>query len=367
MFFYISIIISIAGLLFATYTDLKERIVPNKLNFGLALLGLILFGIQSIMQNSIHPIVFSIVGLSLGFLFGWILWKIGVFAGGDVKLFMALGALNPLTPALFKVFPFISSSIPLFPVSLFIYSLIGFLPYGLVLILYKLYKNKKARKIVFEDIKKKSIEGIHSAILIAELHLLISLFITNYFLEAGIVLALLILMNFISSKRKYIEIILGVAALLINYQLFITSLVSLLIIIVGVYGIVKLMMSTRIVLVQKVSISKIEEGMIPSKTLIWENKKVVEHKSISLKQIIKFAKLGKINDLFAPKKEIISSMKARGLIDEEIKELHKLAKKGLINKTILIKDSMPFVPTMLVGYILSLILGDAVIFLFMVI
>jgi prepilin signal peptidase PulO-like enzyme (type II secretory pathway) len=40
--------------------------------------------------------------------------------------------------------------------------------------------------------------------------------------------------------------------------------------------------------------------------------------------------------------------------------LNKLAKKGLIPKTIAIKESMPFVPTMLLGYIFCLILGDLV-------
>ena len=143
MFVYIAIIVSIIGLLIATYTDLKERIVPNKLNYSLAILGLIIFGIYSITFNEPSFFLFSFIGMCWGFFFGWILWKIGIFAGGDVKLFMGLGALNPLTPALLNMGIFDTGPLFLFPIMLFVYSLIAFFPYGMIFVLYKLTKNKK--------------------------------------------------------------------------------------------------------------------------------------------------------------------------------------------------------------------------------
>ena len=151
IFFFTAISISIIGLLIATYTDLKARIVPNKLNYGLAIIGVALFTIESIIEMSIWPALYAVFGLAFGFGFGWVLWKLGIFAGGDVKLFMALGALNAFTPALIKTGLFStaqigSMSIPLFPITLFIYSLISFLPYGLFVLIYRLAKNKKFQK-----------------------------------------------------------------------------------------------------------------------------------------------------------------------------------------------------------------------------
>jgi prepilin signal peptidase PulO-like enzyme (type II secretory pathway) len=67
----------------------------------------------------------------------------------------------------------------------------------------------------------------------------------------------------------------------------------------------------------------------------------------------------RIGELFAPKRAIVSATKARGFTEEELEELRKLAKKGLIGKRISVKESMPFVPTMLLGYGFCLLLGDA--------
>jgi len=77
-------------------------------------------------------------------------------------------------------------------------------------------------------------------------------------------------------------------------------------------------------------------------------------------KLIKDKNSNAIKEMLAPKNEIISAIKARGLNDEELKFIKQLAKKGLIPKKMLIKESMPFVPTMLLGYILCLILGDII-------
>ncbi len=363
MFFYIAIIASIIGLTIATYTDLKERIVPNKLNFGMTIIGLIIFGTQSIFETSFLPIAFSIIGLCIGFFFGWVLWKIGVFAGGDVKLFMALGALNPFTPALLKIFPLTNSSLPLFPISLFIYSLIAFLPYGIIVMLYKLKQNKEIRKKIFKEMKGNVILGIYSSIIIASLHSIIILVTNNLLIESVSIIVLLFVIGFFGKKKPTIAIVLIFFGIILNPFVFAIALVGALIIIVGLYGLIKLMLSLRIVLTTEIGVSKLEEGMIPSKSLAWKGKKVIELDPLSFKKIIK--NLTNAKNISFTKKEIISANKARGLDEEELKEVRLLAKKGLIGKTMKIKDSMPFVPTMLIGYAISLFVGDAIIFIFM--
>ncbi len=358
MIFYISIIISIITLIIATYTDLKERIVTNKLNFGTTIIGLIIFATYSIYIGNIWPIMYSFFGMCFGFFFGWALWKIGVFAGGDVKLFMALGALNPFTPALIKIGIFTNSSLPIFPISLFLYSLIAFLPYGLVVIFTRLMQNKEFRKKITKDIFEKSKQSFHASIIIASIHTIFFIFLNNYFLELITIFLALIIWNKLKNKKIIITLILVIISLILNHNLFLQIFIGIAITLVIIYGLAKLMFSFRPLLSKEIKVSELEEGMIPTKTLIWKGKKVIEFE-LSFKGIIQSIKKGKINELF-PKKEIISSNKARGLTIEELKEVQKLAKKGLIKNKISIKDSMPFVPTILIGYAISLFAGDAI-------
>ncbi|HNV01006.1 MAG TPA: A24 family peptidase C-terminal domain-containing protein [archaeon] len=354
MYFYLTIIISIIGLLIATYTDLKERIVSNKLNFSLAIIGLIIYLIQSYFEQTPLPIIFSLLGLIIGFTFGWILWKIGVFAGGDVKLFMALGALNPFTPAILKIGEFTNSNFQIFAITLFIYSLIGFLPYAMLVILLKLKNNKEARNNLIKDAKKRVIDGIILSILIGGLSTIF------YFLQIPslIILPTLILIGILKKGKIIITILISIIGLIILPLQTLQNTLTSFIFIIFIYGTIKLMLSLGPVLQTTVKISKLKEGMIPSKTLYFEKNQVKEQ-NFSIKQIIKLVKENKINEIFSKKNEIISATKARGLNEEEIKLLKKLYKNKKIGETIKIKESMPFVPTMLIGYLLCLIIGDA--------
>lgn len=365
MFFITTIIVSIIGLLIATHTDLKERIVPNNLNFGLAITGLVIYGIQTIFENNILPITYSLFGLIFGFMFGWFLWKIGVFAGGDVKLFMALGALNPFTPALIKIDLLTNFNMPIFPISLFIYSLIAFLPYGFFIITKKILENKIERKKIFNDLREKSFVAIHTAFFLTGLHITLTFLLPN--LNTVIVILINIILItfwfFLKEKKIFATISLIIISLIINLNVFINYLIFSIIILVILFGLIRLLFSLTPLLSKKVFIKDLEEGMIPAKTLVWSGKKVVEKKEFCLKEIIKQIKEKKI----IKQKEIISSIKARGLTNEEIIELKKLSKKRLIPKTLLIKDSIPFVPTILLGYLLALVLGDFIIYFILLI
>lgn len=361
MFFYAAIIISIIGLIIATYTDLKERIVPNKLNFSLAIIGLILYGIQSIIIFDITPFLLSILGLIFGFTFGWVLWKIGVFAGGDVKLFMGLGALNPFTPALINSNLLTNASVPLFPITLFIYSLIGFLPYGFFIILSRAIKKKKEREIIINDLKQKIISGVRIAITIAFIHTLFNTFFVeiHFVLQLiTIIIAGLIIHRLDEKIRNPLEFIILIMGIITNAYLFLQSFLTITIIMVFLFGTLKLLLSSRILLCDEIKISELKEGMIPKNSLIKKGKKIVEIEGLSIKKIISYTLSGKANQIISEKNEIVSANKARGLTEDEIKILQKLAKQKLISKKIMIKESMPFVPTMLISYILCLILGD---------
>lgn len=357
--FYIAITISIIGLITATYTDLKERIVPNKLNYGLAIIGLILFLIQSILQNSPLPFIYSFLGMGIGFFFGWVMWKIGIFAGGDVKLFMGLGALNPFTPALLKIGLLTNSNLPIFPITLFVYSLFAFLPYGIFIVLLKLSKDKKMQKEIFEEMKPKVILSMHVALFASAAYAILS----TYSINSLWTIALVIIWGLFKANKKYVTIITIIIALILNHFLFLNALTAAILFSVIFYSLIKILFSVKRVLVSEIEVKKLTEGMIPAKTLIWKGKEVVELEGLNIAIVMKLIKdkdSKTIREMLAPKKEIISGVKARGLNDEELKIVKDLAKKGLIPKKMQIKESMPFVPTMLLGYILCLILGDII-------
>jgi len=359
-FFYAAIIVSIAGLLGATYTDLKSRIVPNKLNYGLALAGLLIFGAQSIIEATYLPITYSILGLCFGFFFGWILWKLGVFAGGDVKLFMGLGALNAFTPALISNGALGAANYPLFPITLFIYSLIAFLPYGLFVVAYKVAKNKKFQKELFAEMKPKVILAVNGAVFASGAFVILA----QYNVNTLVLVLAVIIWGFLGKYKTIATILAVIIALLFNYTLFTQALAAALLISVGLYSIIKLLFSSRKVLATEILVKELEEGMIPSKSLIKKGTKIIEAGGINSAKLFELIKKGNINgikELFTPKKEIISANKARGLTDDELKLVKKLAAQGRIPKKIWVKESMPFVPTMLLGYLLCIILGDLVI------
>jgi len=362
--FYSAVIISLLGLIVATYTDLKERIVPNKLNYALAILGLIVYGTQSYFETNPTPLIYSFLGMCIGFFFGWIMWKIGVFAGGDVKLFMGLGALNPFTPALLKLGLLSSANFPLFPLTLFLHALISFLPYGLFLVGWRVLKNKKFQKELYSEMKPKVISAIHASLFASATYVIL------IFLKLNPLFTILVLIvwGFLGKNKKYFTALGLICATIINAQLLLQAILAAMIFSVGLYTLIKLLFSTRKVLSTEIKVKELQEGMIPAKSLAWKGKKVIEVETINLKLILKCIKeknTQKIFDALNPKHEIISGRKARGLSEEELKEVRKLATKGLIPKKMLIKESMPFVPTMLIGYVLCLILGDYFILLLM--
>jgi prepilin signal peptidase PulO-like enzyme (type II secretory pathway) len=251
----------------------------------------------------------------------------------------------------------------LFPITLFIYSLISFLPYGLFVIASRVNKNKKFQKELYKEMKPKALAAIHASIFASTGYTII-LFLN---LNPLLVIILLLIWELTREKKKFITSITFVISIIINPILLIQALITTMIISVGLYTIIKLLLSARKILSTEINVKDLEEGMIPAKSIIKKGKKFIEVNPFDFKQLLDYAKqknLNAISTMISPKNEIISSRKARGLTIEELKEIKKLATKGLISKKILIKESMPFVPTMLLGYLLCLLLGDYALIIF---
>ena len=89
------IILGLIWIVIAVIQDYRNREVPNWLNFSLLLFALAFRAFFSAFTNNYMFLVFGLVGLVIFFILGNILYYSRLFAGGDAKLFIALGAVIP--------------------------------------------------------------------------------------------------------------------------------------------------------------------------------------------------------------------------------------------------------------------------------
>lgn len=90
---FIPAVIAVVGSSIAVYTDLRRRIIPNELNFTMIFFGIIYYLLLGIFWSDFFVMISGILGAAISFAVGYLLWRTGGWAGGDVKLFTALGAL----------------------------------------------------------------------------------------------------------------------------------------------------------------------------------------------------------------------------------------------------------------------------------
>jgi len=89
--------------------------------------------------------IFGAVGAALAFAIGYVMWLTGGWAGGDVKLFTALGALLP-----FYTSPHVNDVPYPFPLTILFNSVIAILP---ILLVYTAYCRLRGRGLLYERAK----------------------------------------------------------------------------------------------------------------------------------------------------------------------------------------------------------------------
>jgi len=105
---------------------------------------------------------FGAVGAGIAFTIGYVMWLTGGWAGGDVKLFTALGALLPFyTPPHVDTPHFIDDLYP-FPLTILFNSVMAILP---ILLVYTAYCRLRGRGVLYERVK---ITGLREGMIPAE-------------------------------------------------------------------------------------------------------------------------------------------------------------------------------------------------------
>jgi len=89
-------ILALVYVIFAIVQDFKYREVANWLNFSLIIFALAIRLFYSIFSENYNYILFGLAGLAVFFILANAFYYMRIFAGGDAKLFIALGAVIPI-------------------------------------------------------------------------------------------------------------------------------------------------------------------------------------------------------------------------------------------------------------------------------
>jgi archaeal preflagellin peptidase FlaK len=362
--------IAIVACLYASYSDLKRGIIPNKLTFPLIAIGIILNGIYAFTIGNIWFIIICAVVTGVIFALGYLFWKMGAWAGGDVKLFTALAALVPFNPILisYQVFqvPFPVIGIYPFPLTVIINSILSILPFLLIYVFYVVVKTKphlidELISPVKTDYKKNIVLTlvITSAVTLAYFisqQLRIQLII--------IILILIYLLSLVISKLpNYVKAVLvsvvTAAAIFYNPKITIISIVVLFISIIIIEIIKKLLTTvSKEALQDEYPLKELKEGMIPAYNLYQRDDKVyVDDKSFTDKIKDSF-KTRDLSILTAPPGKRLVGTLAAGLSTDDINLLKQLHHEGKISSKFRVKKGVPFAPSILIGLLISLFIGD---------
>jgi len=356
-------------LVLATLSDLKERVVSNRLNYAMLALGIALHALWAFLEGDWLILGWALACVAATFIASFVLWRLGVWAGGDVKLFTALAALVPLNPAFLPQILgyaqgiFSPLSLPVFPLEIFIFSIFSMFPIGVLVSVRGILKRKALKERVLKDLKAIFWNALFFAFAIAGLEALLSFYGINLWL-AIVPLAIL---GFVPSKARAVVSVLlfiigffvsGAFSLLANFAI---SLVSLF----AVSAFLKLFFVSRneVLVVQK-KISKLAEGDIVAESFIEsKNGKVLRSKGLGLRETFKYLKTSNLAGLLKalrPEGRIIADRhSAAGVSLEELKELGLLVKRKRLEDRVLVKLSTPFVPGVLCAFLLLAFLSDA--------
>ena len=139
--FLIQIAVTILFSILAAFYDIKSSIVPNKLNFSLLFFGIVSNLILSVITNNIKYILASFISMLITYVITYMMWKLNIWGGGDVKLFTAIATIIPsgININILNIFP--QLSIYPFSFSVVVNSILIAFPFLVVFVTYLVFKN----------------------------------------------------------------------------------------------------------------------------------------------------------------------------------------------------------------------------------
>lgn len=173
-------LLSLVFIVLAVIQDLKTREIDNWISFSLIIFALGFRFLSSLFQGDFEFFYSGLIGFGTFFVLGNVFYYSRVFAGGDAKLMIGLGAI--IAP------PEISSIFPSFLNFILIFLAVGFL-YTIGTSIFLCAKNFRNFKKEFFSLLKKT-KMIMCLVILASIVLLILGFFEKLFLILGVILFL---------------------------------------------------------------------------------------------------------------------------------------------------------------------------------
>lgn len=140
--FLIQIIVTILFSILASIFDVKSGFVPDWLNYLLIAFGLMSNFILTLITSNVKYILASFISMLITYVISYLLWKLHMWGGGDVKLFTSIATAIPfgLNGDIFNIFPLLS--IYPFAFTVIFNSILVSFPFLVIFTTYLLFKNK---------------------------------------------------------------------------------------------------------------------------------------------------------------------------------------------------------------------------------
>ncbi|WP_405306562.1 prepilin peptidase [Methanobrevibacter sp.] len=148
----------------ASIYDIRDNIVPNRLCYVLALFGLLSNLVLSLITSNVKFILASFISMFITYAITYLLWKLKMWGGGDVRLFTAIATVIPtgLNIDFLNIFP--QLSIYPFSFSVVVNSILVSFPFLLIFVGHLIIKNDVFKNHPFYLITLLNIENLRKII-----------------------------------------------------------------------------------------------------------------------------------------------------------------------------------------------------------
>ena len=162
--FLIQIIITLLFCILASIYDIRDNFVPERLCYVLALFGLVSNLILSLISNNVKFILASFISMVITYAITYLLWKLKMWGGGDVRLFTAIATVIPsgLNIDFLNVFP--QLSIYPFSFSVVVNSILVSFPFLVIFVSHLIVKNEVFKNRPFYLITLLNVENLKNII-----------------------------------------------------------------------------------------------------------------------------------------------------------------------------------------------------------
>ncbi|MEE9594022.1 MAG: A24 family peptidase C-terminal domain-containing protein [Candidatus Hydrothermarchaeales archaeon] len=351
--------LAVSGALIASVTDLKSRIIPNKLSLGLLTVGVVGNTTYALYVGDTSLLVDLARAIILIFVIGYLFWVLGGWSAGDAKEFIFLASLLPRYPKfLYDHLTPNLASYP-FPLTILINTFVLILPALIIYFIIVSYKNLNLMEFLNPLLNLG--KYLKEAILIVSA-LLVGVILGKPYL--GLIALLAFHVPWSKNIYKYLVSLLIIIVFLASNDTLakMANLVRYLVATTVFFAILGVFWNSIGILRSKAlqeicRISDLHEGDVIAEEIYIQDGEV-KRDNRDLLEKFKRLVISEKERKARKTRNLIASPKAAGLSAEDLTALKNYVAEGQLEDKIMVKKSMPFAPVVLLGLLSALLWGD---------